>query len=163
MTKTTAKPQDTTTFDSMRSAASGAGIPLSVLRSAKRAGCPAFRNTRVFLLEFVAWYFSRKTKGDTEVIDLEYERGRETRGRADLIQIEKAKLQNLLYESDEVDALIAAAFVPNRQMWTALPTLAPRVNPSDPSFARAALEQYRDEALRYCREVIQANEKQEAK
>ena len=40
-------------FDSISNCSSVTGIPKSILLSAKRNGCPAFRNQRVYLLEFL--------------------------------------------------------------------------------------------------------------
>lgn len=50
-------------FDSIAQCSSATGIPLAVLRFAKRNGCPAFDYSRVKLSEFLEWHFKR-TDGD---------------------------------------------------------------------------------------------------
>lgn len=50
------KPEQTPrTFDSLRSAAAGLKLPLRVLKTAKQAGCSAFRSNRVYEAELLAW------------------------------------------------------------------------------------------------------------
>jgi hypothetical protein len=47
-------------YPSMSSMSSGAGIPLSVLKKAKRAGCPAFDHSgRCHLGPFLNWFFEK--------------------------------------------------------------------------------------------------------
>lgn len=45
-------------FDGLSSCSGVTGIPLAVLKRAKRAGCPAFSNTRVELVPLLTWLFS---------------------------------------------------------------------------------------------------------
>ncbi|MEM6885421.1 MAG: hypothetical protein AAF571_10345 [Verrucomicrobiota bacterium] len=42
-------------YDSMKAAAAGMGIPVSLLRQAKNHGCAAFRGSRVYVKEFMEW------------------------------------------------------------------------------------------------------------
>jgi hypothetical protein len=44
-------------FDSINQCSSVCGIPVPALRAAKKAGCPAFRHSRVDLIEFLKWRF----------------------------------------------------------------------------------------------------------
>lgn len=46
-------------FDSIGQTSGATGIPKTVLSWAKKEGCPAFRGSRVYLLEFLQWYFNR--------------------------------------------------------------------------------------------------------
>ena len=48
----------------MTAAANGTGIALSVLKAAKRAGCPAFANSRVDLRKLLEWWFSNPETED---------------------------------------------------------------------------------------------------
>ena len=47
-----AKPR---TFDSMRAAAAGMGVPLSEIRRAKAGGCIGFRSNRIYEAEVHSW------------------------------------------------------------------------------------------------------------
>lgn len=44
-------------FDSINQCSSVTGIPVPALREAKKAGCPAFRHSRVDLVAFLKWRF----------------------------------------------------------------------------------------------------------
>lgn len=50
-------------FVNMNACAEATGIPLAVLKSAKREGCPAFRYSRINLKEFLQWWFARDPEG----------------------------------------------------------------------------------------------------
>ena len=61
-TKRTGRPADPSSslprvFDSINQCSSVCGIPVPALRAAKKAGCPAFRHSRVDLIEFLKWRF----------------------------------------------------------------------------------------------------------
>ena len=46
-------------YDSIASCANAVGIPVPVLRKAKKSGCPAFRSNRVHLGELLPWLFAQ--------------------------------------------------------------------------------------------------------
>lgn len=48
-------------YDSISSCSASTGIPVAVLKQAKRSGCKAFKSTRVYLGELLPWIFSRET------------------------------------------------------------------------------------------------------
>ena len=43
------------TYDSLGSCAAGTGIPVTTIKQAKRAGCSAFRGSRVYLAPLLRW------------------------------------------------------------------------------------------------------------
>lgn len=59
-----ARPMEMPMYDSMAQMASATGIPLSVLKEAKRMGCGFVRHGRCDLLEFVKWDWARRVAGD---------------------------------------------------------------------------------------------------
>lgn len=72
----------------------------------------------------------------------------ETRARAALLEMEKHQLEGELVKLDEVQRLISRVLLPIRQRLNALPAeCASQVNPTDPVFARAALQRWVDESL----------------
>jgi hypothetical protein len=85
--------------------------------------------------------------------DLQHERTREARARADLLELEKRIKQGELFEEEQAIAMVRAAFQPFRQSIIALPAAyAARCNPGDPQLAREQLEIARDGLLRLLRE-----------
>jgi hypothetical protein len=49
------KEEEQKYFDSMKQAAAALGLPLSLLKKAKRAGCTAFQGSRVYREDLLAW------------------------------------------------------------------------------------------------------------
>lgn len=49
-------------FETMEMAASALGLPYDTLKAAKAAGCPAFRNTRVYEDKLLEWLAKNKEK-----------------------------------------------------------------------------------------------------
>jgi hypothetical protein len=45
-------------YDNMSACAASTGLPLSIIRQAKKGGCPAFRSNRVVLAKLLKWLFS---------------------------------------------------------------------------------------------------------
>lgn len=45
-------------YDTLGQCCSTAGVPLSILKEAKRLGCPAFRHGRIHFGEFIPWLFT---------------------------------------------------------------------------------------------------------
>ena len=53
------------TFDSLAAAAGALKLPLSLLKSAKLAGCPAFRSNRVYETELLHWLSANPLAAET--------------------------------------------------------------------------------------------------
>ena len=51
-------------FDSMAQCASQTGIPIAVLKRAKRDGCDAFKSNRVYLRQLLRWVFNKDEDRD---------------------------------------------------------------------------------------------------
>ena len=80
--------------------------------------------------------------------DLHAERTRETRARADLLELERREKERDLVSLAEVQTLMRDILLPVRQRLLALPSeAATRVNPTDPQMARDALQAWVDAAL----------------
>ena len=50
-------------FSSMAQCSEMTGIPMAILKSARREGCPAFSFGRIDLAEFCRWWFARDQEG----------------------------------------------------------------------------------------------------
>ena len=81
-------------FGSMAQAASACGIPLAVLRKAKREGCPAFVRDRVDIGDFIVWFFNQDNATTKE--DYAY------RHKAALAMTLEAKLEEIRDETCHV-------------------------------------------------------------
>lgn len=57
-----AEPNLPSSFGSMKQAAAALNLPLSVLQAAKRAGCTAFRSSRVYRSELIDWLDANRDK-----------------------------------------------------------------------------------------------------
>ena len=79
---------------------------------------------------------------------LDAERIRETRARADLLELERAEKQRDLVPMAEAEAATTSSLLPIRQRLIALPSEAStRCNPTDPQLAREALERWLADSL----------------
>ncbi len=78
------------TFDSMQQCASAMKIPLNVLKKAKRDGCPAFKSNRVFVGEFLEWFFAQGE--EIKSVD--------PKSRLMIAQAEKVELENKVRKRD---------------------------------------------------------------
>lgn len=92
-------------FDSMRVMSGVTGIPDSVLKNAKRNGCPAFiDHRRVALLEFLRWHFEREqsTEDTTDYVRL--------RQREEFLNEQTKRLKNqekFVLKSDVEDSALS--------------------------------------------------------
>jgi hypothetical protein len=140
-------------YETMRSCSGATGIPLAALKSAKARGCPAFRGTRVYLTDFIPWWF--RQDGGTGTLDLLTERARETKARADKIELQNSVARRKLIPREDVQHFIVSTYAPVREQVLAMPSvMAPRVNPTDPEHARRHLEEWGDWMLTYCRQHV---------
>lgn len=87
--------------------------------------------------------------------DLEKEQIRETRGRADLRELEVLEKKGELVSLGKVQEMMTTAILPMRQRLNALPSeMASKTNSTDPEHARAQLNQWVDQALPLIREQL---------
>ena len=86
--------------------------------------------------------------------DLHAQRIRETRARADLLELERRKTEGELVTMEEARNVIRQYLGPMRDILTTAPmALAARVNPADPELARMQLEQWSEDNLKKLHEV----------
>ena len=86
--------------------------------------------------------------------DLHAQRIRETRARADLLELERRQTEGELVTMNEARGVIRQYLGPMRDILTTAPmALAARVNPADPELARMQLEQWSEDNMRKLREV----------
>ena len=122
------------TFDSLASCSASTGIPLPILKQAKKSGCTAFRNSRVELGPLLRFLFQREPESGVDW---------KTRLLAAQAKLEELKLQE---REESLVPMSTARKVLNdvlgplkTEMMSAPATMAGRCNPGDPDLARIAL------------------------
>lgn len=53
-------------FDTMAQCSAATGVPVAVLRESKRAGCPAFKHSRIYFGPFLRWLFENMDDQSTD-------------------------------------------------------------------------------------------------
>lgn len=56
-------------YDTMDQCSAATGIPLDILKAAKKEGCPAFRHSRINLQDFLDWFFNKPANDGGEEED----------------------------------------------------------------------------------------------
>lgn len=115
-----------------------------------RGAYPAAETLRALFV-----HFRKQTK--TSLDPLRREQIRATRAKADRQEREEKQAAGLLVPFEDVRRMYGAALMPIRQRLLALPAeCATRANPTDPQFARDALQRWVDESLPLIRDALQA-------
>lgn len=145
-------------YPSMQSASQAFGIPEEVLRSAKKAGCPAFRpNNSLNVIEFIAWYFKKMQEGENGILDESKERAKKL-AEETLALIDKRKIRDgVLVERPLVDKDIwEFCLLPLRQALLVMPSeQAHLCNPDNSEVARVSLQGWVDKTLETIREPLE--------
>lgn len=137
-------------YDSLSQAA-GVGIPLAVLKTAKAAGCPAFRSNRVYTLELTIWLANQlQTGGDEtkELLDLKTEQALETRERRKKLEMQNNETSKQLVPRTLCQEIVGAHGSQIRQcIMDQAQRIASQCNPEHPEVAAAALARDRDSLI----------------
>lgn len=131
----------------LKAACAKTGLSMHKVQIAKEAGCDAFKaNGRIdcdLLLKFVD---SQPQSSDEGEIDFYEERARDLRITRMLKEQTYQERAKQLVSMDEVNRILSDAFLPVRQRIMSLPSIANLCNPTDPAFARKALQVFADES-----------------
>lgn len=137
------------TFDSLASCSASTGVPIGALRKGKRLCPAAFPGSRVKFLAFVEWWFSQDQSCEIDYAAL---KAKKMALENDALEMDLADRHGDTIRMEDAKQLIRNSLMPVRQRLVALPAeMAHRCNPSDPGFARKALEGWRTEAMEFCR------------
>lgn len=130
-------------YPSMQALSAATGIPVPVIRRAKKSGCPAFHaSNRVNFRVLLRWLFETQQDGNGE--SLEDAERRERIARANLLELEHKTKINELVPLEKVDDILRRWYAPVfNHLRTQPDRLAARVNPSDPEHARQILTEER--------------------
>jgi hypothetical protein len=143
-------------YDSIANCSAATGIPPGKIKAAKKSGCDAFKGSRVRLLPLLKFIFSRDEDKMQQLARLEQEsRAREAKARADEAERRNAQQEGSVFNAETVRQVMRDALVPIRQRLMALPSEAcHNCNPTDPQFAREALQTWVDNTLPMIRDGI---------
>lgn len=104
-------------FESIRQTSGATGIPVAILRDAKRRGCPAFKSgNRIDLGAFLRWHF--ENSDDKPGLDLNHERALLAQQQRIALEIENAERRGELFNRDIIeDALWESGLGEMRRMF----------------------------------------------
>ena len=123
-------------FDSIAACSGGTGIPVGVIRKAKRAGCRAFTSSRVDLAELLRFLFA----SDDPTSGVNW-RERLVAAEARLKELDLSEREASLVPMATARKVLGDVLGPMRtEILSASATLAGRCNPGDPEMARTVLE-----------------------
>lgn len=125
-------------FDSIAACSGATGIPVGVIRKAKRAGCRTFNSSRVDLAELLRFIFT----GDDPTAGTNW-RERLTAAEAQLKELELQERTEALVPMATARKVLADVLGPLKsELLSAPATLAGRCNPGDPEMARPVLDEW---------------------
>ena len=117
-------------YDSIASCASGTGIPVTTIKQAKRAGCSAFRGSRVYLAPLLRWIFDQADKAP---INYDQERAQNVVLQNAKLKVEIRHLKRELIPVEEVSHL-------GSELGSAIRTVVSRIHRTAPSLVGHPVE-----------------------
>lgn len=117
-------------YDSIASCASGTGIPATTIKQAKRAGCSAFRGSRVYLAPLLRWIFQQP---DKTPINYDQERAQNVVLQNAKLKVEIRHLKRELIPVEEVSQL-------GSELGSAIRTVVSRLHRTAPSLVGHPIE-----------------------
>jgi len=139
------------TLDSMQNAAGALGVPLSIIKAAKRDGCDAFRLGSRVDAKILGPYLFKKILTDAKSVMLDpvQEKAQLDREKRIKLEDEKRIRQGAMHDRAAIEkAIWFDCLSPLRQMLLSMPNqIAPLANPDDPATAQKVLSQWTDNTL----------------
>lgn len=132
-------------YDSLGACASATGIPVTLLKQAKRQGCAGFRGGRVYLAPVIRWAFGT-AEGST--INYEQERAQHVVLQNAKLQVEIRELKRQLIPIEEVTHLGAELGSAIRKVVTRLHRVAPSLEGHPTAVIEARLKEEEDDILK---------------
>ena len=132
-------------YDSIGACASATGIPVTTLKHAKRQGCAAFRGSRVYLAQFLRWFFDSP---DRSAINYDQERAQHVVLQNAKLKVELRQLKRELIPADEVARVGAELGAAIRKVVTRLHRTAPSLEGQPVATIEARLKEEEDDILK---------------
>lgn len=117
-------------YDSIAACASGTGIPTTTIKQAKRAGCSAFRGSRVYLAPLLRWIFEQADKAP---LNYDQERAQNVVLQNAKLKVEIRHLKRELIPVEEVSHL-------GSELGSAIRTVVSRLHRTAPSLVGHPVE-----------------------
>ena len=131
-------------YPSFESCAAGTGIPLELLKRAKRQGCPALRRNQVQLGPFLRWWY---TSGEKATINYDGERAEQMVLQNTKLRLALRRLKRELVPAEDVHRLGAELGGAIRKVLTRLLRAAPSLEGCMADVIEARLREQEEEVL----------------
>ncbi len=131
-------------YPSFEACAEATGIPVALLKQAKRQGCPALSGNRVEMGPFLRWWYA---KGKEQVADYERERAEQMVLQNTKLRMALRRLKRELVPAEEAHRLDAELGGAIRKVLTRLHRAAPSLDGRTLEVIEARLEEQEQEIL----------------
>ena len=132
-------------YDSIGACSAATGIPVTVLKHAKRQGCGAFRGSRVYLAPLIRWIFE---SADRSPVNYEQERAQHVVLQNAKLKVELRQLKRELIPVEEVAHLGAELGSAIRKVVTHLHRTAPSLEGHPVNVIEDRLKEEEDDILK---------------
>ncbi len=132
-------------YDSIGSCAAATGVPVTTLKHAKRRGCAAFRGSRVYIAQFIRWFFESP---DRSAINYDQERAQHVVLQNAKLKVEIRQLKRELIPADEIARVGAELGAAIRKVVTRLHRTAPSLEGQPVATIEARLKDEEDDILK---------------
>jgi hypothetical protein len=132
-------------YDSIGACASATGIPVTLLKHAKRQGCSAFRGSRVYLAPLLRWLFESP---DRCRVNYDQERAQHVVLQNAKLKVELRHLKRELLPVEEVTHLGAELGAAIRKVITRLHRTAPSLEGQSVAVIESRLKEEEDDILK---------------
>ena len=132
-------------YDSIGACASATKIPVTALKHAKRQGCPAFRGSRIYVVQFLDWFF--QSLGGPKV-NYDQERAQHVVLQNAKLQVEVRRLRREVVPVEDVRRVGAELGAAIRKVVTRLHRVAPSVVGHPVDVVETRLKEEEDEILK---------------
>ena len=131
-------------YSSFESCAAGAGIPVELLKRAKRQGCPALRGNQVQMGPFLRWWY---TSGEKGTINYDRERAEQMVLQNTKLRLALRRLKRELVPAEDVHRLGAELGGAIRKVLTRVHRAAPSLEGRKADVIEAWLKEQEEEVL----------------
>jgi hypothetical protein len=135
------------TYPTIGACSGATGVPVSVLRRDKRAGCPAFAgSSRVDSGLWLRWHFSQSEEASI-LLDPSQEKAKLDESKRLAQEMENAVTVGQLQKRETIEREVwELGLLPLRQAIEAMPgSLASQCNPDNPKLAQTVLEGWKEQ------------------
>ena len=131
-------------YPSFEACAAGTGIPVTLLKRAKRQGCPALRGNQVEMEPFLRWWYAT---GKEQAADYEHERAEQMVLQNTKLRLVLRRLKREMVPAENVHRLGAELGAAIRKVLTRVHRAAPSLEGRKADVIEARLREQEEEVL----------------